>query len=123
MDSDYYTSDDEKQDEINIDEIPKEVIRIYENACKKNILDAVSGKIIYLLEEYDISRRVLDFEEEVFGIYHDVVENYMYWEAPGEILNGNNYDLSHKFLQWIYSNTDKGIELEYLEQIYLVLTS
>jgi hypothetical protein len=121
MDSDDYTSDDDKGEEILIDNIPKEVISIYENAINKNTIGSVRDTIIYLLHQYDILRKVSDFENEMAEIYEDTVKHYMYWQAPLEVFDTNNYNLQQKFVQWAYSSTERGIELEYLEQIYFSL--
>jgi len=122
MDSDYYSSDDETYETINIDKIPDEVIRIYEDALNKNTVVSVRDNILYLLNQYDVHRKMTDFENEMMEIYENVVGNYIYWEAPLEVFDANKYDLPQQFIQWAYTSTDRGIQLEYLEKIFYTLS-
>jgi hypothetical protein len=122
MDSDYYSSDDETYEEISHDKIPGEVTRIYEDALKKNTVVSVRQNIIYLLNQYDVHRKMTDFENEMMEIYENVIGHYIHWEAPLEVFDANKYDLPQKFIQWAYSSTDRGIELEYLENIFYTLS-
>ena len=122
MDSDHYTSEDEHYDrDILIKDIPNEVIRLYENGIKNNKLNLLQSEIVSLLNLYDINRKISDFENQMICIYENIIANYLYRESPGEILDANSYNLPQKFLEWVYSNTDKGIQLEYLEKIYISL--
>ena len=118
MDSDYYSSDDEVEQEILGRDIPKEVERLYENADTEEKLNNIKYHLINLMDLYDLSLKTVDFENEMFEIYENVIKEYIYWQAPCEILDANDYDLPQKFLQWAYENTEKGIELEYLNSIY-----
>ncbi len=118
MDSDYYSSDDEVEQEILIRDIPKEVQRLYENADTEEKLNNIKYHLINLMDLYDLSLKTVNFENEMFEIYENVIKEYIYWQAPCEILDANDYDLPQKFLQWAYENTEKGIELEYLNSIY-----
>lgn len=119
MDSDDYTSDDDNEQEYLVREIPKEVTRLYEKADTIEKLNNIKYHLINLMDAYNLSLKTSEFEDEIFDMYENVIKEYIYWEAPGEILNGNSYNLPQKFLEWAYANTEKGIELEYLNSIYM----
>ena len=121
MDSDNYYSDEEVEQKILIKDIPKEVERLYEKADTEEKLNSIKYHLIDLLDEYNLSLKTVDFEEEIYNMYENVIKEYIYYQAPGEILNGNSYNLSQKFLEWAYTNTEKGIELNYLNDIYFEL--
>jgi hypothetical protein len=121
MDSDYYSSDEEDDNVILVKDIPKEVLRIYEKADTEEKLKNVRNHLIDLMNVYNLSIKTIDFEEEIYYMYEDIIKEYIYWQAPGEILDGNFYNLPQKFLEWAYNNTDKGIELSYLNDIYIEL--
>jgi len=118
MDSDNYSSDEEVEQEILIKDIPKEVSKIYDKADTEEKLKNVKNHLIYLMNEYNLSLKTIDFQDEIFDMYENVIKEYIYWQAPGEILDGNSYNLPQKFLEWAYNNTEKGIELSYLNDIY-----
>lgn len=120
MDSDYYSSDDDEQ-EILVKNIPKEVFRLYENADTEDKLLHVKYYIIDLLDSYNLSLKTVEFEDGMLEMYENVIKEYMYWQSPVEILDGNDYDLPQKFLEWAYKNTDQGIELDYMNSIYMEL--
>jgi hypothetical protein len=122
MDSDYYSSDDETYEEISYYKIPGEVTRIYEDALKRNTVVSVRQNIIYLLNQYDVHRKMTDFENEMMEIYENVIGHYIHWQAPLEVFDANKYDLPQQFIQWAYSSTDRGIQLEYLEKIFDTLS-
>jgi hypothetical protein len=122
MDSDnYYSSDEEVENVILIKDIPKEVLRIYEKADSEEKLKSVSNHLIDLMNTYNLSIKTIDFEDEIYNMYEDVIKEYIYWQAPEKILDANSYNLPQKFLEWAYNNTDKGIELSYLNDIYIEL--
>jgi hypothetical protein len=121
MDLDNYSSDDDTYEEISDNKIPEEVIRKYKDALKKNTLSNVRQNIIYLLNQYDIERKLTNFENEMFEIYENVIEHYIYYQSPLEVFDANKYNLGQQFIQWAYSSTDRGIELKYLENIYFTL--
>jgi hypothetical protein len=122
MDSDYYSSDEDCEQQILVENIPKEVTRLYEKADTEEKLNNIKHHLIDLLDAYKLSLRIVEFEDEMYGIYENVIREYIYWQAPGEILDGNDYNLPQKFLEWAYKNTEKGSELEYLDSIYMQLT-
>ncbi len=122
MDSDYYTSDDDGEQEIQIKNIPAEVSRLYENADTPDKLNNIKYHLIDLMDAYSLSIKTVNFENEMFDMYENVIKEYIYWEAPGEILDANSYNLPQKFVQWAYENTEKGIELDYLNSIYTEVT-
>jgi len=121
MDSDYYSSDEEIERVIVIKDIPKEVTRLYENANTKEKLNNIKYHLIDLMDAYKLSLKTVEFEDEIYDMYENVIKEYIYWQAPGEILDGNSYNLPQKFLEWAYNNTEKGIELNYLNDIYTEL--
>jgi hypothetical protein len=121
MDSDYYSSDEEIERVIVIKDIPKEVTRLYENANTKEKLINIKYHLIDLMDAYKLSLKTVEFEDEIYDMYENVIKEYIYWQAPGEILDGNSYNLPQKFLEWAYNNTEKGIELNYLNDIYTEL--
>jgi len=121
MDSDNYCSDEENDPKILIKDIPKEVARLYEKANTEEKLNNIKFHLIDLMDGYSLSLKTVDFEEEIYNMYENVIKEYIHWQAPGEILDANSYNLSQKFLEWAYSNTEKGIELNYLNDIYFEL--
>ena len=125
MNSDFYISDDDvyEDDEIAIDDIPAEVERIYENACNRGTLHDVKIHLTSLLNIYDINRKMIKFQDELMCIYKDVIDGYLYTQAPGEVFNANSYNLMQEFIIWALENTDKGIELQYLDRIYMSITN
>ena len=117
MDSDYYSSDEEIEN-IVIDDIPNEVINMYEEGIEKECLELYAKRIVYLLEMYDIDMQMLKFEEHIDYMYEDTINEYLYRECPEKIFDKNRYGLKHKFIQWSYKNTERGNELDYLYKIY-----
>ncbi len=118
MNSDYCSSDEENESEILAKDIPKEVLRIYDKANTEEKLKNVKTHLINLMDEYNLSLKIVDFEDEIFDMYEDVIKEYIYCQAPGEIFDKNSYNLPQKFLEWVYNNTEKGVELNYLNDIY-----
>ncbi len=118
MDSDYYSSDEDVEHEIQIKDIPAEVERLYENADTEEKLKGIRNYLIDLMNVYNLSLKTVEFEDEMYEMYENVIKEYIYWQAPGEILNANSYNLPQKFTEWAYKNTKKGAELDYLNSIY-----
>ena len=118
MDSDSYDSSDEKNNEIIIKNLPKYIIDLYELNLNKNTLLNVQEDLITLIEDYDIHRQINDYYSELTEIYDNVVKEYLKYECPLEILDKDRNFLVTNFIEWAYNNTDRGLELEYIEQIY-----
>lgn len=119
---DYYSSDDEfDSNEISIENIPREIDRIYKLACSKGLLDEVKNQLLSLLNIYKIDIKFVDFQNKMMTIYDDVIENYLYYKCPQGILDANSYNLKQKFVEWALTNTKRGIELDYLDKIYVQL--
>ena len=66
---------------------------------------------------------MIKFQDELMCIYKDVIDGYLYTQAPGEVFNANSYNLMQEFIIWALENTDKGIELQYLDRIYMSITN
>lgn len=123
MDSEYYSSDEDDEMEIPIDLIPREVERLYESACNRGTLDVMKNQILSLLNIYKIDIKITDYQNELMDIYEDVIQNYLDYQCPEKVLDANSHDLKQKFIQWALTNTEKGIELDYLDSIYIQLTN
>lgn len=119
MDSDSYDSSDEMQNNlIVIKNLPKYIINLYESNLNKNTLLNVAEDLVTLIEDYDIHRQINDYRDELIEIYNEVVKDYLKYECPLGILDQDRNFLINNFVEWAYENTDRGLELDYIEKIY-----
>jgi hypothetical protein len=119
MESDSYDSSDEIENNlIVVKNLPKYIINLYESNLNKNTLANVQEDLITLIEDYDIHRQINEYYDELTEIYDDVVKDYLKYECPLEILDKDRNFLVTDFIEWAYTNTDRGLELEYIEKIY-----
>ena len=118
MDSDSYDSSDERENSILIENLPKYIIKFYEEHLNKNNLLNIQQDLILLIENYDIHRQINEYNDELTEIYDNVVKEYLHYECPLEILDQDRNYLGTKFVEWAYYNTEKGLELDYIENIY-----
>lgn len=117
MDSDSYDSSDEMQNNlIVINNLPKYIINLYES--NKNTLLNVAEDLVTLIEDYDIHRQINDYRDELIEIYNEVVKDYLQYECPLGILDQDRNFLINNFVEWAYENTNRGLELDYIEKIY-----
>ena len=114
----YDSNDDNEFEEVIIKNIPSYIINLYETNIDKNTIENVYNELKSLIEEFDVYRKISDYEEELYQIYENVITEYMNNESPLEILDANYYNLPQKFIEWAYINTEKGIQLDYIEKIY-----
>ena len=119
MDSDSYDSSDEIENNLMvIKNLPKYIIQLYELNLNKNTLLNVAEDLVTLIEDYDIHRQINDYHNELIEIYNEVVKDYLKYECPLGILDQDRNFLSTNFVEWAYENTDRGLELDYIEKIY-----
>jgi hypothetical protein len=119
MDSDSYDSSDENENNlIVIKNLPKYIIELYESNLNKNTLINVAENLVTLIEDYDIYRQINDYRDELIEIYNEVVKDYLKYECPLNILDQDRNFLITNFVEWAYENTDRGLELDYIEKIY-----
>jgi hypothetical protein len=119
MDSDSYDSSDEMQNNlIVIQNLPKYIINLYESNLNKNTLLNVQEDLLTLIEDYDIHRQINDYRDELIEIYNEVVKDYLKYECPLGILDQDRNFLINNFVEWAYENTNRGLELDYIEKIY-----
>ena len=119
MESDSYDSSDENENNlIVIKNLPKYIIELYELNLNKNTLLNVAENLVTLIEDYDIHRQINDYRDELIEIYNEVIKDYLKYECPLNILDQDRNFLITNFVEWAYENTDRGLELDYIEKIY-----
>jgi hypothetical protein len=70
------------------------------------------------LDIYDINMHMIKFEEQINHMYDMTIDEYLYRDCPEKILNKNRNGLRQRYIQWMYENTQKGNELDYLYKMY-----
>jgi hypothetical protein len=119
-----YDNDNDNNDDnllLNIENIPKYIINLYES--NKNKINIIKNYLINIIEEYDIDRQITEYKEKLNNIYIDVFEPFFEYDCPLEIFDINRNNLSFNFIEWLYDNSEFGNDLTYIENIYNILLS
>jgi hypothetical protein len=112
-DSDY---DEDAEQEKNIIYNELDIIKYYESNL--NNLQGIKSEILNMIEIFNVELKIIDFRDKIYNIYLDVVKSHLDINCPLDILNTDDRYLSAKFVNFVFFNTEYGINLDYIERIY-----
>ena len=113
MENEYEYDNDDNQEELIT---PDLIINLYEK--NKDDITHIKYTLRNYIEYYDIQYKIDEFKKIIYEMYIDIIEEFIEIDCPLEFFNKNDRLLHIKFIDWVYDNTDKGIELEYISNIY-----
>lgn len=91
-----------------------DIIYYYENAVSEDDLDLVYDAVL----DFNIDIKIENFHNDIHSIYKDVIEEFIYHDAPTHIFDtGLHNNLMTNFIEYVYTNSIKGNELNYVKEI------
>ena len=91
-----------------------DIVHYYESCEDGTDLDLVYDATI----EFKIDNKIEEYKNDIYTIYKNVVEEFVENEAPTHIFDtGLHNNLMVNFIDYVYYNSKKGYELEYVKEI------